>query len=142
MKIEKRFYSSCSEYSILLHDLTEDQRNMIKELENDLEELGKWQKIEKKKLPKEPKVMDKPGKWGRWSDSKKVKKFHKEVNKKWGTLKRKYRVNKEDIFDTSIWGFHWSGKKTLEIFGYLNEGNFVEWLDKVVKVNKMIVKSN
>ena len=131
--------------------MTSEQASQIKELQEDLGNLEKW----KKEYKKEHDISDmkkffefkNPQEWMQaekeYLKDKKVIKFHEEYEKKWNELRRKYKVNDHgDIFDTSIWGFDWMTDSSVEINGYLNEDNFVLWLETVVKANNLRLYSH
>ena len=142
MRIEHGLIANCSDYTISLYNLSVKSRIKIKELENDLEDINAWAESQERKLPKAPDWMKNLGNdnWSKWNELPEIQAYHAELRKHWKGLEDKYSVKEGTIFDTSIRGFHWIDKKTLDIPGYLNEGNLVTWLEEVAKVNKMIVR--
>ena len=151
MKIDRHLIPNCSEYTISLYSLSQESIDRIKELENDLHDLKIWAAAEKKKLPAEPDFMDKSDAWKTWCESDVVKTWQKTLEERWDVLKDKYKAEVadyetkakmlEDIFATTIHGFHWIDEHTLDIHGYLNEDALIAWLEQIAKVTKMIVRN-
>jgi hypothetical protein len=147
MKIETYLHPNCSDYTISLWDLKPDSASKIKDLENDLKELYDWSRKERTKLPKEPNfgepdVQKWSAQYTEWRKLKSIKKFGKEEKKRWEKLRKKYVIaNGEDIFDTTINGFHWMAPNVVTISGYLNVENLATWLEDVAKVDKIKVDS-
>jgi hypothetical protein len=143
MKLENHLQANCSDYVVQVSGMSDFTRSKIQELEKDLQAQHDWQDESKKNLPPEPDWLDHTDigidNWTEWFNLKEVKDWYKSLEARWETLKSKYTVDNETIFDTTLHGFHWSEDKSqVTIPGYLNEQNFLKWLEQIAKADKII----
>jgi len=141
MRIESCLQPNCSEYVLILNDLSEVSVKKIQELEEDLKLLRQLQEEEYVKLPKEPGLGETDTAtwckaWGTWKELPEVIAFHDRTDLRWNKLRKKYAVGDGDIFETTIKHFSWNSNN-VTIEGWLNEENFLEWLETKADVKSI-----
>jgi len=127
MEITKNFAVSCSEYTVVVTNVSDDAFNAIELLRKDIDDADNKCSELRAALGPEPEYtpFKDNTKWDKWYKKLEENGITKKEEKIWDDMNEKYN----NMFSTTIHSWEWDGR-TLFIKGYLNEDELVEWLRK------------